>query len=88
MEHYYENVPGLGNVAVSRHAQERLRDQGITQDTFEKVLWKGRSIPDGPQVVNKELNDVRIVILMHPEPFRGAVLVKTAFRLKAKEAVR
>ena len=29
MKHYYENVPGLGNVAVSRHAQSQMLEVGI-----------------------------------------------------------
>ena len=31
MRHYFEDVPGLGNVAVSRHAQERMAGEGITE---------------------------------------------------------
>jgi hypothetical protein len=30
MKHYYANVPGIGNVVLSRHAQDRLADGGIS----------------------------------------------------------
>lgn len=83
MEHYFYDVPGLGNVAVSRHAQARIREEGITEEDFGRVLFKGRTVPDGLSVVCRCLNDIRLVILLRPEPFRGAVLVKTAFREKA-----
>jgi hypothetical protein len=35
MKHYYPNVPGIGNVAVSRHAQDRLAEDGISEREFE-----------------------------------------------------
>jgi hypothetical protein len=37
-QHYYPDVPGLGNVAVSRHAQDRMDEQNISQDAFERAL--------------------------------------------------
>ena len=38
MKHYYENVPGLGNVAVSRHAQSQMLEVGISQEAFDRAL--------------------------------------------------
>jgi hypothetical protein len=38
MKHYYENVPRLGNVAVSRHAQSQMLDAGISQEAFDRAL--------------------------------------------------
>jgi hypothetical protein len=38
MKHFYENVPQLGNVAVSRHAQAKAEEDGITQEAFDRVL--------------------------------------------------
>src|SRR5258707_14913100 len=38
MNHFYRNVTGLGNVAVSRHAQERMEADGISQEAFDRVL--------------------------------------------------
>ena len=47
MKHYYANVPGLGNVAVSRYAQDRLAEDGISEREFEAVLLRGDSVPRG-----------------------------------------
>ena len=37
-QHYYPDVPGLGNVAVSRHAQQRMDEHKISRDVFERAL--------------------------------------------------
>jgi hypothetical protein len=79
---YYENVPGIGNVAVSRHAQERAQSEGITEHDFAQTLEKGRTVPDGQAAIWRELNGVRIVIVLRPEPFRGATLATTVFRVQ------
>ena len=74
MKHYYADVKGLGNVAVSRHAQEN----------FERVLLNPVR-PDGQDgigVVWRERDGLRIVILTDPTPNMGAVLVKTVYRVK------
>ena len=81
-KYYFEDVPGIGNVAVSRHAQERAESEGITMRAFEQALLNGVTIPEGPGVVWRELNGVRLVVLLRPEPFRGAALVKTCFRVQ------
>jgi len=83
MEHYFPNVPGLGNVAVSRHAQERMAQDGISEEDFADALMRGDTIPDGQDVVWREKDGVRIVILRKPTPFKGAMLVKTVYRIKA-----
>jgi hypothetical protein len=88
MAHYFPDVPGLGNVAVSRHAQERMRQDGISPDDFEDVLVHGATIPDGQDVVWREKDGVRIVILRHPTPFRGAMLAKTVYRIQAAARAR
>ena len=36
MDHYFPDVPGLGNVAVSRHAQARLVEDGISEHDFKE----------------------------------------------------
>jgi hypothetical protein len=82
LQPYFEKVPGLGPVAVSRHAQERAKDSGITEKQFEDALFKGDEIPDGMSEVFRDRNGIRVVILLKPEPFRGAVLVKTVFKPK------
>jgi hypothetical protein len=81
-KYYFENVPGIGNVAVSRHAQERAESEGITNSAFEQVLMNGVTIPEGAAVLWRELNGIRLVILTRPDPFRGAALVKTCFRIQ------
>jgi hypothetical protein len=37
MKHFYRDVKGLGNVAVSRHAQARMEDEGVSQELFDRV---------------------------------------------------
>jgi hypothetical protein len=86
MEHYFPNVAGLGNVAVSRHAQERLVQDCISEEAFRDALVHGDTIPDGQEVVWREKNGVRVVILRKPTPFTGAMLAKTVYRVK--EAAR
>jgi hypothetical protein len=88
MEHYFPNVPGLGNVAVSRHAQDRMREDGIAEYTFQDVLMNGATIPDGQDVIWREKDGIRIVILRRPEPFMGAMLAKTVYRIEGSAHAR
>jgi len=81
MDHYFPNVPQLGNVAVSRHAQDRMREDGISEAAFRDVLATGDIVPDGQDVVWREKDGIRIVILRRPEPFSGAMLAKTVYRI-------
>ncbi len=37
MTHFYRNVPKLGNVAISRHAQKRMEEDQIPLEAFERV---------------------------------------------------
>src|SRR6187200_2142571 len=82
MKHYYPDVPGIGNVAVSRHAQDRLAGDGISEREFEAVLLRGDSVPEGQDILWRQKDGIRLVILLKPEPFRGATLVKTAYRIE------
>ena len=52
MKHFYENVPRLGNVAVSRHAQAQMIEAGISQEAFDRVLLEPTrpDIPDGADI--------------------------------------
>lgn len=90
MKHFYRDVPGLGNVAVSRHAQSRASEDHISEEEFQRVLLS----PDTPDVLEnqeilwRERAGIRLVILMTPEPFRGARLVKTMFRVEVNEKVK
>ena len=75
------NVPGLGNVAVSRHAQARAREDGISQEAFDRVLLVPLTpdVPDGADILWRERDGIRLVILTNPTPNRGAKLVKTVY---------
>jgi len=86
MKHYYENVPGLGNVAVSRHAQSQMLELGISQEAFDRALLDPTQpdTPDGPDIVWRERDGLRLVILTNPTPNRGAKLVKTVYRVQAQ----
>ena len=83
MEHYFSNVRGLGNVALSRHAQERMVEDGISEHELEEALLRGATTPDGQDVVWREKDGVRVVILRKPTPFKGAMLATTIYRVKA-----
>ena len=82
MDHYFPDVPGLGNVAVSRHAQARLVEDGISEHDFKEALFNGTTIPDGEDVLWREKDGVRVVILRQPTPFKGAMLAKTVYRVR------
>jgi hypothetical protein len=85
---YVPDVPRLGNVAISRHAQAEAEADGITESAFHRVLEHGVDKPDGLTTVWRELDGVRLVILLRPEPFRGACLVTTAYRIQPRARVR
>ena len=90
MNHFYRDVPGLGNVAVSRHAQGRAEEDGISQEAFDRVLLDPLTadVPDGAEIVWRERDGIRLVILTNPTPNRGAVLVKTVSGVEAQAKAR
>jgi hypothetical protein len=85
MQYYYEDVPGLGNVALSRHAQAKAEDQGITDGQISLVLYRGKDIPDSDSIMREHIG-IRLVIIT-PTPFRGAKLVKTLYRVEPQARV-
>lgn len=87
MKYYYEDVPRLGNIALSRHAQDRAADQSIGDEVVEEVLMNGKDTPDGMDTIWREHNGVRLVIIT-PTPFRGAKLVKTIYRVQGQAAAK
>lgn len=89
-KHYYTDVVKLGNVAVSRHAQERMDELNISQEAFEKALLEpvGQDVPDGHGILWRERGGVRIVIIEKPEPFKGAKLVKTVFGVQSQAVAK
>ena len=91
MKHFYRDVPRLGNVAVSRHAQARMETDGISQEVFDKTLFEPTrpDVPDGMDILWRERNGLRIVIITNPTPNTGAKLVKTVYRVQGQaSAVR
>lgn len=88
MNHFYENVPGIGNVALSRHAQERLEGDRVTDAQVREALFKGETRPDGLGKVWREKNLVRLVIVLEPVPFSGEALVTTGFRVKPQHRMK
>jgi hypothetical protein len=89
VKHFYRDVPGLGNVAVSRHAQARAEEDGISQESFDRVLLSPLSpdVPDGADILWRERDGIRLVILTNPTPNTGAKLVKTIYRIEAQAKV-
>ena len=72
MNHFYRDVPGLGNVAVARHAQNRMAQEGVPPDAFERALLHPTKpdVADGMDVLWREREGLRIVILTNPTPNR------------------
>jgi hypothetical protein len=84
MKHFFRDVPLLGNVAVSRHAQARVAEEGIAEADFQRALLEPirPDIPDGMDVLWRERDGIRLVILTNPTPNIGAKLVKTVYRVQ------
>jgi Domain of unknown function (DUF4258) len=76
----------VGNVAVSRHAQTRMEEDGISQEAFDKALLEPTQsdVPDGMDIVWRERDGLRIVIITNPTPNVGAKLVKTVYRVESQ----
>lgn len=88
-QHYYKNVPRLGNVAVSRHAQERMDEHNISQAAFERALLDpANEVDESPEIFWRERDNIRVVIVRYPVPFRGAKLVKTVIKVGAQAGAR
>lgn len=90
MDHFFRGVRGLGNVAVSRHAQARMAEDGIHPDAFTRALLEPTrpDVRDGADVLWRERDGLRIVILTNPTPNLGAVLVKTVYRVERQASAR
>lgn len=89
IDHFYRDVPGLGHVAVSRHAQSRIAQERITPEEFERVLLSPirPDVPDGQEIIWRERDGIRIVIILYPTPMTGARLVKTVYRVQPQANV-
>jgi hypothetical protein len=57
---------------------------GITQVAFDKTLLTPTKadIPDGADILWRERDGLRIVVLTNPTPNTGAKLVKTVYRIE------
>jgi hypothetical protein len=90
LAHFYRNVPKLGHVAVSRHAQKRMEEDNISPEAFERVLLSPvkPDVREGADIVWRERDGIRIVILENPTPPSGAKLVKTVYRIEAQAKAR
>ena len=88
-QHFYRGVTGLGHVAVSRHAQDKMDREGISQDLFERVLLNPLKpdVQEDLDTIWRERENVRLVII-NPTPATGAKLVKTVFRIKPQARAR
>ena len=84
------NVIKLGNVAVSRHAQKQMQDNNVPIELFEKALLRPAhpDIPDGQDILWRERDGLRIVILTNPTPNTGAKLIKTVYRIKRQASAK
>lgn len=87
MRHFYENVRGLGNVVLSRHAQARAGEERIRDEDVDRVLRLGADTTDGPHTVFREHAGIRVVVIV-PAPNRGARLVTTMYRIQQAERAR
>lgn len=87
MRYYYPGVPGLGNVALSRRAQDQATEESITGADVSDVLARGRDRPDGQSALWREHRGIRLVIVV-PTPFRGARLVTAMYRVQAQAKLR
>lgn len=86
MKHYYRDVPGLGNVALSRHAQERAVEERVTDQQVEQALWHGNDTPDA-DAIWREHAGLRLVIV-EPKENRGARLMVTMYRVQRMAKAR
>jgi transcriptional/translational regulatory protein YebC/TACO1 len=88
MNHFFDDVPGLGNVVLTRHAQDKARQEGISTEEIERALVHGHDTPDGMDITWREYKGLRLVVLLNPTPNRGAKVVKTLFRVKPSYTAR
>jgi hypothetical protein len=63
---------------------------GISQEAFEKALLSPirPDVPDGQDVLWRERDGVRLVILTNPTPNTGAKLVKTVYRVEPQAVAK
>ena len=64
--------------------------EGIPPEAFERALLQPvkPDIPDGADILWRERDGLRIVILTNPTPNVGAKLVKTVYRIQVQARAR
>jgi hypothetical protein len=84
MEYIYYDVPGLGDVEVSIHAEERRIEENISPQQFLHVLRNPvqPDIPSDHHIILRERNGIRLVIFTNTDD--GVMLVKTMYRIHAR----
>ena len=88
MKHKYFDVPKMGTVELSIHAQKRATSSGITELQIKNLLYGGEDTPDGIDITFRDYNGIRAVILLYPKPDKKRKLVKTIFKIELRESIR
>ena len=90
MQHFYKQVPGLGNVALSHHAQAKAEAEGFSDEMVRKALLEPDTpdIPDGHNILFRSRGQLRFVINRRPTPFRHASLVTTIIRIQPQAKIK
>lgn len=67
-----------------------MEEDKISQEAFERVLLKPvkPDVREGTEILWRERDGIRIVILENPTPPSGAKLVKTVYRIEAQAKAR
>jgi hypothetical protein len=60
-----------------------MLEDGVSENEVKEALLRGTTKPDGQEVVWREKDGVRVVILRKPTPFKGAMLATTIYRIRA-----
>jgi len=69
---------------------KRMEEDNISQAGFERVLLTPvkPNVREGTDILWRQRDGIRIVILENPTPPTGAKLVKTVYRIEAQAKAR
>ena len=67
-----------------------MEEDKVSQEAFERVLLTPvrPDVREGTEILWRERDGIRIVILENPTPPTGAKLVKTVYRVEAQAKAR
>jgi hypothetical protein len=67
-----------------------MEEDKVSQEAFERVLLTPvrPDVREGTEILWRERDGIRIVILENPTPPSGAKLVKTVYRIEAQAKAR